>query len=62
VAGAAGNGEPLAIMPRTGSAGSNTAADHIGVTRLALAHWPGRTAREIIHKQLEQVYTRFMSA
>jgi len=31
--GAAGNGEPLAIMLRAGGAGSNTAADHIETTR-----------------------------
>jgi Transposase DDE domain group 1 len=31
--GAGGNGEPLAIVLRTGSAGSNTAADHVEATR-----------------------------
>ena len=35
-----GTGEPLAIMLRPGNAGSNTAADHIAVTRLALAQLP----------------------
>ena len=38
--GAGGNGEPLAIMLRPGNAGSNTAADHIEATRLALAQLP----------------------
>jgi Transposase DDE domain group 1 len=32
-----GSGEPLAMMLRPGNAGSNTAADHIEATRLALA-------------------------
>jgi len=32
-----GRGEPLAILLRTGNAGSNTAAEHIEVTKLALA-------------------------
>jgi hypothetical protein len=35
--GAGGNGESLAIVLRAGNAGSNTAADHIETTRLALA-------------------------
>ena len=35
-----GNGEPLAIALRPGNAGSNTAADHIEATRLALAQLP----------------------
>jgi Transposase DDE domain group 1 len=35
--GASGNGEPLAIVLRAGSAGSNTVADHIEAARLALA-------------------------
>jgi hypothetical protein len=35
-----GNGEPLAIMLRPGNAGSNTAADHITATRLALSQLP----------------------
>ena len=46
--GAAGNGEPLAIMPRTGGAGSNTAADHIETTRLALAQLPRRQRRRVL--------------
>lgn len=39
--GAAGTGEPLAVKLRAGNAGSNTVADHIEVTRLALAQLPG---------------------
>lgn len=35
--GAAGTGEPVAMLLRAGNAGSNTAADHITTTRLALA-------------------------
>ena len=35
-----GTGEPLAIRLRTGNAGSNTAADHITVTKQALAQLP----------------------
>lgn len=42
--GASGNGEPLAIVLRTGSAGSNTAADHIEATRLSLAQLPATSA------------------
>jgi hypothetical protein len=38
--GPAGTGEPLAIVPRPGNAGANTAAGHIAVTRLALARLP----------------------
>ena len=38
--GAGGNGEPLAIVLRAGTAGSNTAADHIETARLALAQLP----------------------
>jgi hypothetical protein len=36
-----GTGEPLAVMLRPGNAGSNTAADHIGVVRDALKQLPG---------------------
>ena len=36
-----GTGEPLAVLLRKGNAGSNTAADHIAVTRAALAQLPG---------------------
>ena len=35
-----GTGEPLTIALRPGNAGSNTAADHIAVTRTALAQLP----------------------
>ena len=36
-----GTGEPLHLMLRPGNAGSNTAADHIAVTRKALTQLPG---------------------
>ncbi len=36
-----GSGEPLAVLLRPGNAGSNTAADHITVTKQALAQLPG---------------------
>ena len=39
--GAAGTGEPLAIMLRQGNAGSNTAADHITAITDALTQLPG---------------------
>ncbi|MFI5436458.1 IS1380 family transposase [Rhodococcus baikonurensis] len=39
-----GTGEPLSFMLRPGNAGSNTAADHIAVTRQALAQLPFRTS------------------
>ena len=39
--GAAGTGEPLALLLRPGNAGSNTAADHIRVLRDALRQLPG---------------------
>ncbi len=42
--GAEGTGEPLAVMLRAGNAGSNTAADHIAVTKAALAQLPGHPA------------------
>lgn len=38
--GGTGTGEPVAIMLRAGNAGANTAADHIAVTRQALAQLP----------------------
>ncbi|MCP3820230.1 transposase [Streptomyces sp. A3M-1-3] len=38
--GQAGSGEPVAALLRPGNAGSNTAADHITTTRLALAQLP----------------------
>jgi Transposase DDE domain group 1 len=40
--GAAGTGEALTIVLRPGNAGSNTAAEHIEVARLALAQLPRR--------------------
>jgi hypothetical protein len=43
-----GNGEPLAILLRSGNAGSNTAADHIETTRLALAQLPLRLRRGVL--------------
>ena len=43
--GAAGTGEPLAIMLRPGNAGSNTAADHIAVVQAALAQLPDYRGR-----------------
>ena len=51
--GAQGTGEPLAIMLRPGNAGSNTAADHITVTRDALRQLPfttkgGRVGRKVL--------------
>jgi hypothetical protein len=46
--GAAGNGEPLAIMLRAGSAGSNTVADHVETTRLALAQLPRHLRRRVL--------------
>jgi len=39
--GQAGTGEPVAIMLRPGNAGSNTATDHITVTKAALKQLPG---------------------
>ena len=43
-----GDGEPLAIMLRPGNAGSNTAADHIQVTRLGLAQLPRHLRRRVL--------------
>jgi hypothetical protein len=43
-----GNGEPLAIVLRPGNAGSNTAADHIGAARLALAQLPRPLRRRVL--------------
>jgi hypothetical protein len=42
--GAAGTGEMIAVQLRPGNAGSNTATDHIAVTRAALAQLPGHRA------------------
>ena len=46
--GSDGSGEPLAIMLRPGNAGSNTAGDHIEVTRLSLAQLPGALRRRVL--------------
>src|SRR5699024_3589535 len=53
--GSEGTGKPLAIQLRPGNAGSNTAADHISVTRQALAQLPptllgqnGRGSKKIL--------------
>ena len=46
--GADGNGEPRAILLRPGNAGSNTAADRIETTRLALAQLPRRLRRKVL--------------
>jgi DDE family transposase len=43
-----GAGEPLAILLRAGNAGSNTAADHIEATRLALAQLPAKARRRVL--------------
>jgi hypothetical protein len=46
--GEGGNGEPLAIVLRPGNADSNTAADHIETTRLAVAQLPRRQRRRVL--------------
>jgi hypothetical protein len=46
--GAGGTGEPLAIVLRAGGAGSNTAADHIEASRLALAQLPRHLRRKVL--------------
>jgi hypothetical protein len=46
--GAGAGGEPLAILLRAGNAGSNTAAEHIEVTALALAQLPRRARRRAL--------------
>ena len=46
--GQTGNGEPLAIVLRPGNAGSNTAADHIEATGLALAQLPRHLRRKAL--------------
>jgi hypothetical protein len=46
--GAAGNGEPLAIVLRAGNAGSNTAADHVEAARLAVAQLPRQLRRRVL--------------
>lgn len=47
-----GTGEPLSFLLRPGNAGSNTAADHIAVTRAALAQLPLRTSGAVGKKIL----------
>ena len=46
--GPGGSGESLAIMLRPGNAGSNTAADHVAATRLALAQLPKAVRRRVL--------------
>jgi hypothetical protein len=46
--GGGAGGEPLAILLRAGNAGSNTAAEHIEVTRLALAQLPRKLRRRVL--------------
>ncbi|WP_329088536.1 IS1380 family transposase [Streptosporangium sp. NBC_01469] len=43
-----GTGEPLALILRPGNAGSNTAADHITATVLALAQLPRARRRQVL--------------
>ena len=43
-----GTGEPLEMLLRAGNAGSNTAADHISVTRAALAQLPVAASKKIL--------------
>jgi hypothetical protein len=46
--GAGAGGEALGILLRPGNAGSNTAAEHIEVTRLALAQLPRHLRRRVL--------------
>jgi hypothetical protein len=46
--GTGGGGEALAIALRPGNAGSNTASEHIEVTRLALAQLPRHQRRRVL--------------
>jgi hypothetical protein len=46
--GAGAGGEALAILLRPGNAGSNTASEHIEVTRLALAQLPRALRRRVL--------------
>ena len=46
--GPGGSGEPLAVLLRPGNAGSNTASEHIDVTRLALAQLPRHLRRRVL--------------
>jgi len=50
--GQTGTGEPVAMLLRPGNAGSNTAADHINVTRDALAQLPFTTGSRVGRKVL----------
>ena len=45
---AGAGGEPLAILLRAGNAGSNTAAEHIEVAKLALAQLPRPARRRVL--------------
>jgi hypothetical protein len=45
-------GEPLAWMLRRGSAGSNTAADHLAITDAAIAAIPPRFRRKLMVTQV----------
>ncbi|HEY3954416.1 MAG TPA: IS1380 family transposase, partial [Streptosporangiaceae bacterium] len=46
--GGGAGGEALAILLRAGNAGSNTASEHIEVTRLALAQLPRKLRRRVL--------------
>jgi hypothetical protein len=46
--GAGAGGEPLALLLRAGNAGSNTAAEHIEVTKLALAQLPRKLRSRVL--------------
>jgi hypothetical protein len=46
--GAAAAGEVLGILQRPGNAGSDTASEHIELTRLALAQMPRRLRRKVL--------------
>jgi hypothetical protein len=46
--GAGAAGEALTVLLRPGNAGSNTASEHIEVTRLALAQLPRRVRRRVL--------------
>src|SRR5512140_2495258 len=46
--GAGAAGEALDILLRPGNAGSNTAAEHIEVTRLAMAQLPRHQRRRVL--------------
>jgi Transposase DDE domain group 1 len=73
--GPAGTGEPVAALLRPGNAGSNTAADHLTVIRVALRQLPGhrtghRPGRKILiridgagatHELLDWLHTQRLS-